>query len=170
MRIAIWIAIGWFGVTLDTALALRLGPAYIFPDAAVVVLVFLSLHRQPIPMAIAAAAFGYLVGRQAGAPVGLHESAMVITAIGVYVVAGHLAGSGALFFGMITAAATVGYHAALFVLLYVFRGEVGFSSWATTILLLNGLATGTMALIFHRPMQWIERKMAVETYEGLQWR
>lgn len=170
MRTAVWVAIGWFGVTLDTALALRLGPAHVFPDAAVVVLVFLGLYREPIPVAIAAVAFGYLVGRQACAPVGLHESAMVITAIGVYVVAGNVAGSGALFFGTITMGATVGYHVTLFSLLYVFRGDAGFSSWATTILVFDAAATGTVALILHRPMQWLERKMAVSSREGLQWR
>ena len=170
MRTLAWIGFGWLGVVFWTSAAVRIGPYHIIPDAAVVVVAFLALRREPVPLALVALGLGYLVGRQALGPFGLHESAMVICAIGVYMIAGHLAGSGTFFFGLISGAAVMGYHVTLYVLLYIWRDTAGFAGTPTALLIPSALATGALALVFHHPMLWFEKLlMPAQRNTGLSW-
>ncbi|HET6344738.1 MAG TPA: hypothetical protein VFH51_07385, partial [Myxococcota bacterium] len=124
----------------------------------------------PIPLAFTGMVLGYLVGRQALAPVGLHEIALVLCSVGVYLAAGHLSGSGALFFALTSGVAVVAYHLIIFGLLLWQRGHAGFSSWATALLLPSALATAFVALLCHGPMVWLERRLTQDKREGLAWR
>lgn len=169
MRHLVWIALGFLGVTFWTALAARIQLGHVLPDAAVVTVVFLALRREPIPLAFTALVLGYLVGRQALAPVGLHEVALTGCAVAVYMVSGRLAAGGAGFCAFATAVAAVGYHVLLFVLLTAVRGEAGFSSWATALLIPASLTTGLLALISYPFMMVIERKLTPVVHEGLSW-
>jgi len=169
MRHLAWVALGFLGVTFWTALAARIQIGHVLPDAAVVTIVFLALRREPIPLALTALALGYLVGRQALAPVGLHEIALTVCAVAVYMVSGRLAARGAAFCAFATAVTAVGYHVLLFALLSTVRGDAGFSSWATALLVPASLATGLLALISYPFMMLIERKLTPEVREGLSW-
>ena len=140
------------------------------PDVAILVTVFIAMRREPMPLTLTALALGYCVGRQALAPVGLHETALVTVAIGVYLAAGNLVGSGGLFFGFTCAVAAMAYHAVVFALLFWQRGSAGFSSWATAILVPSGLATCMAAFICHPFMLWLERRLTQDKREGLTWR
>ncbi|MEE8410212.1 MAG: hypothetical protein V3T05_11445 [Myxococcota bacterium] len=170
MRTVAWITLGWLGVTFWTALGARIAPGGVIPDAAIVALVFLGLRREPIPVVVSAIVLGYLVGRQAMAPVGLHETAMVACAIGVYMVSGHLVGSGPLFFAMVAGAAEIGFHILLYGLAYLVGGRAGFVSWATAVLVPSAGATGLLALISYPWMIRLERRLSTERHEGLVWR
>ncbi len=169
MRHVVWIALGFLGVTFWTALGARVQLGHVLPDAAVVTVVFLALRREPIPLALTALVLGYLVGRQALAPVGLHETALTASAVAVYMVSGRLAGGGAGFCAVAAAVAAVGYHVALFVLLTAVRGNAGFSSWATAALVPASVTTGLLALISYPFMMLVERKLTPEVREGLSW-
>lgn len=169
MRTAVWIALGWLGVTFWTALSSRLGVGHVMPDAAIVTVVFVALRREPWAVAITALALGYLVGRQAVAPVGLHETALVACAVVVYVTSGHIAGGGPAFFAAASAVAVAGYHVLLFALTVAGRGDAGFSSWATAVLVPDALLTALLALFSHPWMAWLDLKLAPEKHEGLAW-
>lgn len=169
MRTAVWIAAGFVAVTFWTAVASRAAPAWVFPDAGLLVLIFVALRREPVPVMLTAITLGYLVGRQALAPVGLHEMAMGAVSLGVYLLSGNLKGSGAFFFAFIAGVSTVAYHLLLFLLLYFFRGPAGFSSWATAALVLNGVATASLALVSFPVMNWLDGLLSRERHEGLQW-
>lgn len=169
MRVAAWIVLGWLAMTLQTAMAVHLAPGYVMPDPVVVVVVFLALRREPVSVALMALALGYLVGRQALAPTGLHEVAMVVTAVGVYIIAGHLAGNGTLFFAMICGVAVMSYHLLVYALLLVVRGHAGFATWATALLVPQALLTSVLALVSHRPMAALEARLSPRQHEGLTW-
>ncbi len=169
MRTALWILLAWLGVTFWTGLAARLSPGHVFPDAAIIAVCFVALHHKPIPAVTTALVLGYLIGRQAAAPVGLHETALVSCAIVVYLTSGKLAGSGAFFFAPACGAALIGYHLLLFAALLLGGGQAGFASWATAVLLPNAGATGLLALISYRPMLWLESRLAEKPRAGLQW-
>lgn len=171
MRVAVWIALGWLGVIFWTAVAARLAPGHVFPDAALVVIVFLALHREPVVVVVVALALGYLNGRQALAPGGLHEFASVLVAVIAYAISGQLAAGGAIFFAVVTGCATMLYHLLLFLLLIGFRGPAGFSSWATASLVVNGVLTGALAAASYPLMQRLEARLSESRRQtGLQWR
>lgn len=171
MKTAAWVVIGWLGVVLWTALGSRLAPGYVMPDAAMVVIVFVALYRQPVGAMVVAAVLGYLCGRQALAPVGLHELACVVVAIGAYIMSGQLVAGGPIFYAVAVAGATMAYHALLFLLLYLFRGVAAFPSWATASLVLSGALTGVLALVSYPVLRWVESRLSEEQRrEGLQWR
>lgn len=170
MRTTIWITLGWIGVTFWTAIGARIAPGSVIPDAAIVALVFLGLRREPIPVVISAVVLGYLIGRQAMAPVGLHETAMVGCAIGVYMVSGHLVGSGRLFFALVAGAAEIGFHILLYGLAYVVGGRAGFVSLATAVLVPSAIATSLLAWVVYPWMVRLERRLSPERHEGLAWR
>lgn len=153
-----------------SALSSRLVLAHIMPDMAVIVIVFLALRREPVPLVMAALALGYIVGRQALAPSGLHETALVVCAVGVYLVAGNIAGSGGLFFALAAGMAVMFYHVVLFLLIYWQRGSAGFASWAAAILLPSAFCTALAALICHPFMMWLEKRLTQDKREGLLWR
>jgi hypothetical protein len=170
MRTLIWILVGWLSVAFWTAVGSRFALGHVIPDMAVITIVFLALRREPIVLAVSAICLGYLVGRQAVAPVGLHESSLVACAVAVYLVAGHLAGSGGFFFAMVSGAAAMLHHAILFLLVYWMRGSAGFSSWATAILLPSGFATFVVSWASYPFMQWLERRFTQDRSEELSWR
>ncbi len=170
MRHVVWIVVGWLGVTLWTAIGSRLNFGHVLPDAAVVTVAFVALRREPILAAVTALVLGYLVGRQALAPVGLHETTLVACAVGVYMTSGRIAGSGAFFFAAAAAATLVAYHLTLFLLMTTIGEQARFAGWATAILIPNAALTGLLALISYPWMTWLERKLVPSPREGLSWR
>jgi cell shape-determining protein MreD len=164
-----WAGLGFLGVTFWTAVAARVPVGHIVPDAAVVTVVFLALRRDPIPVVLTALVLGYLVGRQALAPVGLHETALTIVSVAAYMVSGRLAGGGAAFCAVATAVATLAYHVLLFLLIAAAGGEAQFSSWVAAALVPASLATGLLALLSYPLLSLVERKLAPEVREGLSW-
>jgi hypothetical protein len=165
-----WILLGWLGVSFWSAVGARICVGHIIPDAALVTIVFLALRREPIQVALSALVLGYLVGRQALSPLGLHETALMACGLSVYVASGHIAGSGALFFAAASAVATLVHHVLLLVLTMTIYGHVGFSSWATALLLPSALATGLLAWLSHPWMIRLEKRLTPEVREGLTWR
>lgn len=170
MRQLAWVGIGWFGLIVWTALGSRYLSSHLIPDASIVVMIFLALRRDPISIAWHAIALGYLVGRQALAPFGLHESMLLVVSIGAYVASGQLAGGGALFFAFIAGIAGATYHLLLFLVLIIVRGSAGFPTWASGLLLPNALATSVLALLCYPGMVKLEHRLEPERHESLSWR
>lgn len=170
MRLTAWIVVGWLGTLLCSAFAARLHWAHVIPDVPVLVVVYLALHREPVRVAPIAAALGYLVGQQALAPIGLHETALVLCAVTMAIAAGSIAAGGALFYAAASAAAVVGYHLLLGLLVFWQRGVVGFSSWATALLLPAALATALLGLLLYPLFAALERRLTTDPREGLLWR
>lgn len=170
MRTLAWIGLGWFAATFCSAVSTRIPFAHVMPDMAVVVVVFLATRRDPITVVGAAVCLGYLTGRAALAPVGLHELALMVCGIGVYLAAGNLAGSGGVFFTLACGVAVAGYHLAVFGLILWQRGRAGFSSWATASLVPDALVTMVAAVICFPFMQWLEKRLVQDKREGLTWR
>jgi hypothetical protein len=169
VRSVAWITLGWLGTAFWTAVGSRVSLGHVIPDAALITVAFIAVRREPIPVVGSALLLGYLVGRQALAPTGAHEVALVACAIGCYMASGQIAGSGTLFFALLAGAATMAYHAVLFFLLASGRGAAGFSGWATAALVPSGLATAVVALLAYRPMLWLDGKLATERREDLGW-
>lgn len=170
MRNIAWVAVGWVGLVFWSAVCSRLRLSHLVPDAAVVTVVFLALRREPLLVTLTALALGYLAGRQAVAPIGLHEAALVATAIGVYLASGALTGSGPLFFAAVSGGAAMGYHLVLYLLLLAFRGTAGFPTWWTATLVPSGLATGLLAVMSYAGLAALERRLAYDRHEALSWR
>lgn len=170
MRTVVWVLVAWIGVSFWTGLAARLSPGYVCPDAAIVALCFVALHHKPIPTVSTALVLGYLVGRHAAAPLGLHETALICCAMAIYLTSGKLAGSGAFFFASACGATLIAFHLLLYLLLMLGRGQAGFSSWGTAIILPNAVVTALLGLASYRPMLWLESRLSEKPREGLQWR
>lgn len=169
MKTAVWIAMGVIGVTFWSSVAACCSWGHVMPDAAVMTVAFLSMRRDPLPLVVSAVALGYIVGRQALAPVGLHETALAVCAIGVQLVAGHLAGSGALFFAAVAGASVAAYHGVLAILLSLGGSEIGFSSWATALSIPSGAVTLLLALVSYPVMIRVEQLVSPARTEGLSW-
>lgn len=170
MNVVVWIGLGWLAVTFWTALGAHLQAGHLIPDAAVVTVVFLALRREPLPLVVAALALGYLSGRQALAPSGLHETVLVLCALVVYFAGGAIAGGGAMFFALASGGAVMLYHLLLFVLGRVGGGELGFTGWTTAALLPSGFVTAALALVSYPAMNALERRLSSEEREELSWR
>jgi hypothetical protein len=171
MKNFIWLFTGTLATWFFTAVGARWGASnHVAPDAAVIVLTFLAMRREPAPLAIIASAFGYIIGRQMLAPFGLNETALVACAVATYLAAGHLAGSGAMFFGIASGGAVMFYHLLLFLLLATVRGSAGFTGWTTAILLPNGIATTVVAWLSYPMLSQLERALTPEKADGLTWR
>ena len=170
MRNVAWVMVGWIGVVFWSAVCSRLHVSHLMPDAAVVTVVFLGLRREPLLVTFTALALGYLAGRECVAPVGLHETALVACALGVYLASGALTGSGPWFFAAVSGGAAMGYHLVLFLLLLAFRGTAGFPGWWTAVLLPSGLATAFLALVSYAGLTALERRLATDRHEALSWR
>jgi hypothetical protein len=168
-RTSAWIGLGALAMVFWSAVAARVAPAHVAVNAVVIVVVFTALKREPIPVAITALVLGYIEGRQAGAPTGACETALVFCAVASYMFSGQFAGSGAAFFSFVTGIATMGYQLTLFVLLYAGRGTAGFPSWATAALLPSGLATALVALLSYHAMAWLDGKLTTERRQDLGW-
>jgi hypothetical protein len=169
VRTAVFVGIGWLGTALFTAIGSRLSIGHVLPDAAVVILVFVALRREPLPVTMTALALGYFVGRQAMAPIGLHEAVLVGCGLTIYLTAGSLAGSGAGFFALASGGTVMLYHAALYVVTRAGAGVVGFSGWATAALVPSGAATAALALIAHSLLSAIDRRLNADRREELSW-
>lgn len=170
MRHVFWLFFGWLGVVLCCAVGSRLVVGHVIPDLAIITVVFLALRREPMTLALSAVVLGYLVGRQALAPTGLHEVALVSCAITIYALSGRIAGSGAIFFGALTTVTLMLYHLILFGLLISFRGRAGFASLATTLVIPSAIATGLLAFLLYPAMNALEKRLSPEPHEGLTWR
>lgn len=169
VRALAFIGVAFLMVALISAAAARLAPGYVFPDAAVVVIVFVGLRREPIVVVAIALAIGYLVGNLALSPPGLYETAAVAAGFLVYLVSGHLAGGGALFFAGLCAATTVFMQLLLMLLLYWGLGHAGFASFSTSLLLPQALATAVLGALAFAPLRWLDRRMAPEQRGVLPW-
>ena len=170
MRTLAWIGLGWLGITFSSACDARLGPAHVQPDLSVIVVAFVAMRREVLGVACTALLLGYLVGRQALAPTGLHECALTLVAVVVYLAAGNIGSGGALFFGVACGAAVMAYDALVFALLLWQRGSAGFSSWATASLLPTALYTLVVAVLCYPLLGAIERRLTQDKREGLTWR
>jgi hypothetical protein len=164
-----WIGIGWLFTILWTAIGTRWSVGHVLPDAAVITLVFVAQRREPIAVALIAVGLGYLVGRQALAPVGLHETAAMITAFGVYFFAGNIAGHGGRFFAVTSGGAVMGYHLTLYILAAA-GGQAGFASGWAASLVPSGIATGLVAFASYPVLLVVEGRLSTEAREELSWR
>lgn len=170
MRILPWIGLAWLATAVVAALRAGGTMTYVAPDPAVIVVAFLALRREALPMMVGALVLGYLVGRHDLGPTGLHALALGVTALATHLIAGSLAATGPLFFGLCCGAAVVGYHALLFLLLVLVRGHAAFASGATLLLLPNALVTAVVAIAASPLMEAFERKIAPEQRSALSWR
>ena len=170
MRSLAWIGVGWLGLLLCSALGARLQVAHVLPDVPLLVVIFLSMRRGPLMVAATGLALGFLAGQQALAPVGLHETALTLCGVGMVVAAGNIAAGGSAFYGMAVAVAALGHQLLLASLVYWERGSVGFSSWATALLLPGALCTAGVGLLLHPLLLALERRLTSDTREGLLWR
>lgn len=170
MKHVVWLIVGWLGISISTALSHKILPYHVVPDVALIVAVFLALRREPVPMVLSALALGYFTGRLALAPVGLCEGSLVLCAVWAYRGSGSVDGSGSVFFGMICGAMVCVYHALMFGLLLLVRGEAAFASWATASLIPTAVSTFLVAAFMHRPMEWLDRLVAPAPRSGLSWR
>jgi hypothetical protein len=169
MNVVVYVAIGWLTMAFWTAVSARFTLGHVVPDAAVVTLVFVALRREPIPFTLTAVALGYFAGRQALAPMGLHEAVLVACALTVYLTAGNLAGSGAGFFALASGGTVMLYHLLLYVLARTVGGHAGFTGWATAMLVPSGAATAVLALVSHPLLSAIERRLSPDKREELSW-
>ena len=144
-------------------------PAHVIPDAALVMVVFLGMRMAPVPLCLTALTLGYVVGRQALAPGGLHETALTVCAIGVYQMSGSFTGGGAKNIGGLTAIYSEVYQCHLYLLIYFVRGDALFSSWATASLLPGAVATGLLAASSYHLFCWIDVALSSKKREGLLW-
>jgi hypothetical protein len=165
-----WVAVGWLGMIVWTALGSRIGVAHLLPDAGIVVIVFIALRRDPITVAVVSLCLGYLAGRQALAPVGQHEIAAMLCAIGAYLAGGSIAGSGAAFFALASGGAVGFYHLVIYLLGLMFGEGAGFPGWATATLVPSGLLTAGLAMLSHPLLSAIDRRLSADSREELSWR
>lgn len=167
MRNAVWVVVAWFAITLTTAIGAEWRLGYVMPEIAVVVAIFLAFEREAVPLVAVCLILGYLIGRQALAPVGLHELSLAATALGFQIVMGNIAGGGRAFFASCVAAATMAYQGVVFALLFTFRGNAAFPSWTATALIPAALLTGALALVLHPLMVRLDRRLSPEQRESL---
>lgn len=170
MRTLLWIVLGWIGVTVVTAFEARLQLGAL-PDPAVIVMCFLALRRTPIQVGVVAIALGYLTGRAALAPVGLHASALVFCALAVYAVTGQLVARGAAFYGLVCAATNMLYHLSLYFLVWIGGGIPAFSGWAAALLVPSSMLTGMVAGLVYPLFDWLDQRLSPQERTGvLSWR
>jgi hypothetical protein len=169
MNVLVYTVLGWLGMAFWTAVGTRVNVGHVLPDAAVVTVVFVALHREPIPVTITALLLGYLAGRQALAPIGLHETALVACALVVYMTAGNLAGGGTRFFVLACGGTVMLYHVILYVVARTLGGGAGFASWATASLVPAALTTAVLAWVMRPLLAAVERRLSAEDREELSW-
>lgn len=167
MRNVAWILLTWFFLNLVTSIATKIPLAYVMPEVVVVVAVFLAFERQAWTLVVCCLVLGYLVGRSALAPVGLHGLSLSITALGVQTLVGSISGGGRSFFAGCVTVATAIYHATVFSLLLVVRGHAVFPTWSTALLLPSALLTGALALVAYPSMLAFERRISTDQRESL---
>jgi hypothetical protein len=169
MNAVVYVLLGWLSLAVWTAAGAHVGLGHVFPDAGIVVVVWVALRREPIAVTLTALAVGYFAGRQALAPLGLHEAVMVGCALTVYLTGGSLAGSGVRFYALASGGTVMLYHAALYLVSRALGGQAGFSGWATALLIPNGLATALLALAYFPLLAAVERRLTEDRREELSW-
>ncbi len=169
MSLAVYVAVGWLTMAFWTAVGARVTLGHVVPDAAIVVLVFVAMRREPIMVTLTAVGLGYFAGRQALAPIGLHEAVLVACALAVYMTAGNLAGSGARFYALACGGTVMLYHLLLYVVERLIGGAAGFTGWTTALLVPSGIATALLALASHPVLSAIEGKLGADRHEELSW-
>jgi len=162
-----WIGVAWFGVIVLSALGQTLPNGYVLPEFVVLVAAFLAFVREPIPLVASCLAMGYLAGRHALAPVGLHELALAGTALSIHLMVGSIAGGGRLFFAGVVGVATMIYHLTLAGLLFTFRGPVAFSSWPSALLFPAAGLTAFLAIVLQPSFMALENRLAPQQRQSL---
>ncbi len=169
MRSFSFLAVAFFLLAVVTAASSRMAPGYVAPEPAVIVVVFVALRREPIMVAVISLSVGYMLGRQAAAPLGLHETTMVASGVAAYIASGRLAAGGALFFAVLCGFMTMASQLLAALLLQWGMGHVGFSSQATMLLLPQALLTSVLALVLYRSLDWLDARFSNDTHEELPW-
>jgi len=170
VRLLVWMVLGWLGTVLVSAFAARVQVAHMMPNMALVVLIFLAMRKEAPEICLTALVLGHVLGLMALAPVGLHETALLVVALGAFLISGNLSATGSVYAGCVCILADMGYQV-LLALLLVWQGyEVGFSSWATASLLPPALLTGFWGWALYRPLERLDDWLAPRRPEGLQWR
>ena len=170
MRVVVWIGIATLATALVTGLAAGVGLESHVPDLVIVVLAFLALRASPLEYGVFAWVAGYIVGRQAAAPVGVHEFSLMATAVAMHVVVGNITGRSRAFFAMACALALVAYHGMVYVLLLGVRGTAGFASFADALLVHNALLTGAAGALLERWLARVDTRLVDAKREELSWR
>ena len=168
MKFITWFLAGTIGQTMCNVLA-NMIPWNLVPDFCVMVLVFLSAKRDISHLVFLGLFFGYINGRMALAPPGLHEVAFIITTLVVYRLGGQFFVEGRWFFGVQVALSLMLYHASLFILSYAVRGFVGVGSFAAISLVPAGLVNGISAVILYSLFIRIEKVFKQTKQSGLTW-
>ena len=164
-----WIALGWFFMVLWSAAATRIGWGHFVPNAALITVAFLGLRGEPKTVVLVALILGYLSGRAAGAPVGLHALTLGVTGMMTYTISGHLKGDGAAFFALSVGAATI-FHDMLLYLLATWIGHgAAFASTTYALLFPSAIMNALVALIAAPLMFRVEKTLQTEKREGLSW-
>lgn len=169
MRLIVWIFVGWLFTAVVAALHARWHTAHLMPNGALVVVVFLALRRAAPAACVTAWVLGDILGVMAAAPQGLHALALMGVALGCYGVSGRLDATGGGYNALITVAADMAYHLLLVLLLMAQSYPVGFSSWATALLLPQALLSGLLSLACYRLFSALDAWLTPQTAEGLQW-
>tara|TARA_Y100001934_G_C12261273_1_gene730124 strand:- start:20 stop:535 length:516 start_codon:yes stop_codon:yes gene_type:complete len=166
-----WIVLGWLSYLSFNAFFTRFGFEYIIPDCMVIVIAFVATRRNLLALVYVTCCLGYIVGRQALGPTGLHETALTLSGLSVYFALGHLTVDNRFIFGLLSGVTVMGYHSFLFSLTWLFGAEAYFSSWATAILFPTGLLTAAIALLAYPLLEWFEGLVSVDKQEVfLSWR
>ena len=95
---------------------------------------------------------------------------LLFVAFWVYRGAGSFGGSGGFFFGFLCGGMLCVYHVFLYCMLYLIRGDVGFSSWATGLFIPAASVTALVAMVAYHPMLWLDSWVAPTRQVGLSWR
>lgn len=169
MRVVVWVSLGWLGLVLTSALAARLPPLVLLPDVPLLVVAFLGMRRSARNAAWVALVLGYLVDVMATAPLGLHQAALVTTALLVWLVGEHVGGTGAVHFALVTGVAQLTYHVALLGLLCWQGRPVGFVSWSAALLVPQAALTAGCALLVHRRLVLLHRRLTPQAPGALRW-
>lgn len=170
MRFVIWLLCGWLCLVLMTALQTRCDIAHVAADPILILLVFFAMRWSPTTFVPMALALGYCTGRAALAPLGLHELALGIVSVGVCIINGHVAGSGARYFAAAVALAQLAYAVLVCGLLLWQGHRLGFSSWTTALLFPNALLSAALAWLVYRPLMALEAHLSPSIPRGLDWR
>ena len=166
-----WIILGWIGYLSCNAFYTRIGFEYVIPDFAVIIVAFIAMRRNMLALVLVTFCLGYLAGRQALAPTGLHESAMTLAGLSLYFALGHLTVDNRFFFALLSGVTVMTYHVFLFSISSFFAEHTHFSSWATAILFPTGLTTAIFALLGYSFLCWFDCRIRTDAQEVfLSWR
>jgi hypothetical protein len=170
VRLAVWIILGAWATVVTAAFAARVPWAPIMPSPALIIMVFLAKRWEAPKLCLAALCLGHMVGGVALSPPGLHELALVLVALGVFVVSGNLSATGSTYAGWVTGFAALVHHL-IVLLLMVWQGDsIGLSSWATALFVPQAIVTGLCAWALYPVLVRIDVQLTPRGPEGLQWR